>query len=470
MKQDWTEQLRQRLADYEEPAPDGLWEAIEQRLQEEGALLASQEQPEIPDNPDIPENPDTPDIPGSTAVSARRVPLRRWLAVAASVLVLLTAGVALLFQQSETEQMADAAATAELSPTEKLGVTMEVENDGETMKAAEAVEDTQTENLTEQPSSVDHTAKLLAQLAETKEEKTVVAPVETKEEKAVVAADAPIEPTNPSQAEPSSKPQDETAVAQKKGETAVAQRDVPVDGASSGSSFIPNHPDVTRRQSLRPPLTVGLRGANLLASNGKNAVSTSEPIYMARGRMKSALYANNYKDFEQDPIRLVDYADDTEHQHPFTVGLTLSIPLTDRLWVETGLSYTRAKSTFTTRMGRNTSVYHQRLQYVGVPLAAGYTFWHSRAFQLYGVGGVQADVNVDAHLETDGLERHLDKDRLLFSVGGRAGAEYRFLPHFGIYLEPGLRYYIDNGSRLQTVFKEKPLQLDFQMGVRYSLK
>ena len=138
--------------------------------------------------------------------------------------------------------------------------------------------------------------------------------------------------------------------------------------------------------------------------------------------------------------------------------------------METGLSYTRAKSTFTTRMGRNTSVYHQRLQYVGVPLAAGYTFWHSRAFQLYGVGGVQADVNVDAHLETDGLERHLDKDRLLFSVGGRAGAEYRFLPHFGIYLEPGLRYYIDNGSRLQTVFKEKPLQLDFQMGVRYSLK
>ena len=67
MKQDWTEQLRQRLADYEEPAPDGLWEAIEQRLQEESALLASQEHPEIPDNPDIPESPDTLDIPGSTA-------------------------------------------------------------------------------------------------------------------------------------------------------------------------------------------------------------------------------------------------------------------------------------------------------------------------------------------------------------------------------------------------------------------
>lgn len=455
MKQDWTEQLRQRLADYEEPAPDGLWEAIEQRLQEEGALLASQDHLE---SPDIPENPDTPDIPGSTAVSARRVPLRRWLAVAASVLVLLTAGVALLFQQSETEQMADAASTAEPSPTEKLGVTMEVENDGETMKAAEAVEDSQTENLAEQPSSVGHTAKLLAQLLETKEEKTVV------------TAEAPIEPTNPSQAEPSSKPQDETAVAQKKGETAVAQRDVPVDGASSGSLFIPNHPDVTRRQTLRPPLTVGLRGANLLASNGKNAVSTSEPIYMARGRMNSALYANNYKDFEQDPIRLVDYADNTDHQHPFTVGLTVGIPLTERFWVETGLTYTRTKSTFTTRMGRNTSVYHQRLQYVGVPFGAGYTFWRSRSFAFYAVAGLQADLNVDAHLETDGLERHLDKDRLLLSVGGRAGAEYRFLPHFSVYLEPGLRYYFDNGSRLQTVFKEKPLQLDFQLGVRYSLK
>ena len=223
-------------------------------------------------------------------------------------------------------------------------------------------------------------------------------------------------------------------------------------------------------QTKNKPLTVSLRGANLLASNGSNAVSTSEPIYMARGRMNSAMYAANSEDFEQDPIRLIDYADDTEHQHPFMVGLTVSVPLTDRLWVETGLSYTRAKSTFTTRMGRNTSVYHQRLQYVGVPLGAGYTFWRSRWFAAYAVAGVQADVNVDAHLETDGLQRHLDKDRLLFSVGGHAGAEYRFLPHFGIYVEPGLRYYVDNGSRMQTVFKEKPLQLDFQLGVRYSLK
>ena len=243
-----------------------------------------------------------------------------------------------------------------------------------------------------------------------------------------------------------------------------------VNAVSSERSVLDSNLENVRPQSGRNPLMVSLRGANLLASNGSNAVSTSKPIFLARSRMNTAMYENNSKAFEEDPIRLIDYADDTDHQHPFTVGLTVGIPLTERLWVETGLTYTRTKSTFTTRMGRNTSVYHQRLQYVGVPFGAGYTFWRSRSFAFYAVAGLQADLNVDAHLETDGLERHLDKDRLLLSVGGRAGAEYRFLPHFSVYLEPGLRYYFDNGSRLQTVFKEKPLQLDFQLGVRYSLK
>lgn len=441
MKQDWTEQLRRRLADYEEPAPDGLWEAIEQRLQQEELPLASQ---------------DTLEVPDISVAPARRVLLRRWMAVAASVLVLLTAGVALLFLRSD-----NASVSQENMATPEQIVANITEETVKTEPAAESP----MEGIVKEQLPAGPTAKLLAQLVTPEEKKiskeevhisTGEEQIATEEKHSSTEEEMTVEPTKPEtqQGKPAATYRQEYEPA------AIAQ----------GGSAVYHRSEKKHTETMRKPLTVSLRGANLMASNGSNAVSTSEPIYMARGRMNSALYADNSKDFEQDPVRLIDYADDTEHQHPLTVGLTVSIPFTDRLWIETGLMYTRAKSTFTTRMGRNTSVYHQRLQYVGVPLGAGYTFWRSRLFQAYGVAGMQADVNVDAHLETDGLQRHLDKDRLLLSVGGRAGAEYRFLPRLGVYIEPGLRYYIDNDSRLQTVFKEKPLQFDFQLGVRYSLK
>ena len=432
MKQDWTEQLRQRMAGYEEPVPDGLWEAIEQSLQEQDVPLASLESPESP---------------GAPVTMARRVLLRRWLAVAASVLVLITAGVALLFQRSVQEGepfMGDGdvltLATAKPMPTENEGkeaVTATL-SDGEGLAAMGTTGAPSSNKETVAASVTTVEPSLLDSTSFTTEAEPTLLAENTKAESKVPEVERPTE--TPA----TTIPYEKSAV--------TAQTEVPHVPVAEGG------------------LTVSLRGSNLLASNSSNAVSTSEPIYMARSYMNGVMYANNSADFEQDPIRLIDYADETEHQHPFHVGLSVSIPLTDRLWIESGLSYTRAKSTFTTRMKRNTSVYHQKLQYVGIPVDVGYTFWRTRSFLAYGVGGVQADVNVDARLETDGLLRHVDKDRLLLSVGGRAGVEYRFLPHFGLYVEPGLRCYLDNGSRLQTVFKEKPLQMDLQLGVRYSLK
>ena len=44
-KKDWTEQLRERLADYEADAPEGLWADIERRLaQQPTSVVAPQKQ------------------------------------------------------------------------------------------------------------------------------------------------------------------------------------------------------------------------------------------------------------------------------------------------------------------------------------------------------------------------------------------------------------------------------------------
>ena len=79
-------------------------------------------------------------------------------------------------------------------------------------------------------------------------------------------------------------------------------------------------------------------------------------------------------------------------------------------------------------------------------------------------------MNVKAKTNTDGIESRLTKDRLQFSADAAAGIQYHFLPKLSLYAEPGLKYYFDNGSTIENIYKEKPLQFSLQMGVRYDLK
>ena len=58
---------------------------------------------------------------------------------------------------------------------------------------------------------------------------------------------------------------------------------------------------------------------------------------------------------------------------------------------------------------------------------------------------------------------------LQMSVGASAGVQFDLLPSLGIYAEPGLSYYFDNGSRTQTIYGDHPLNLSLDFGVRFTI-
>jgi RNA polymerase sigma-70 factor (ECF subfamily) len=47
------------------------------------------------------------------------------------------------------------------------------------------------------------------------------------------------------------------------------------------------------------------------------------------------------------------------------------------------------------------------------------------------------------------------------------GLQYDFTPHIGIYLEPSLQYFFDDGSDLKTYRTEHPLQVTLPIGIRF---
>lgn len=204
----------------------------------------------------------------------------------------------------------------------------------------------------------------------------------------------------------------------------------------------------TDSRNTQRPMLMATRDADMLASGNPNKVQSV---------------------LSNAPLQLADYSQTKHHYHPMSFGLSVGYNLTPRLTLTTGMVYTYASSDFTSSAAGDDIIETQRLHYIGVPLSVKYKVWGNNAIHTYAIAGCQADFNVSAKMQTGDITTDADKDRTQWSVGGAVGIQYNIIPRMGIYAEPGVRYYIDNKSSVETIFKEKKLNFNLQLGVRVEL-
>ena len=196
---------------------------------------------------------------------------------------------------------------------------------------------------------------------------------------------------------------------------------------------------------------------------------TIKPAFK-RANITLGLYASNgiKPNFYSDDIYYSEDIYSANHHAPMSMGLSVRLPLTNRLALTSGLVYTRLKSDF------NSSRKHreQTLHYLGIPLGATYTIWRYKRFSIYAVGGVQADFNVKATLkestQTNALS--IGKDRVQFSALIGPGIQLDLVHGLGIYVEPTARYYFNNGSDVANYYKEHQWNINFNGGLRFTLE
>ena len=56
-----------------------------------------------------------------------------------------------------------------------------------------------------------------------------------------------------------------------------------------------------------------------------------------------------------------------------------------------------------------------------------------------------------------------------WSANASLGIQFDVIPQLGIYAEPGAKYYFDNGSHIDNVFKDKKLNFNLQFGLRWNI-
>jgi hypothetical protein len=411
MKPDkWTQQLHDKLAEHETPAPADLWADIEAAL---------------------PQQPRR----------ARFVALRRW-AAAASVAVLLGGG-ALVWFGKEKEQ-------------HELMASMTEGHQDNMLQDEELSYD-----IPEDDGALDT-------MLETEEPHGAVTPRRALPLRGTTSAE---EAEGPRLAK--SGIEDDRSVQPRTEEAHVVQseaEDVPVAQQKTEETHVAKLPLEKPAMATRPRKARHQPALSLYAMNGLSSQDNSNPVQMADALANSYIYVASQSASRQPTIWLAGFEERQHHRQPVAFGLTLSYPVTGRLSLVSGVVYTRLKSDFTQFIRSQHIFKEQTLHYVGIPLSASYRLWQYKGLKTYLSAGMQADWNVKAQLKTEGVEQEMGLDRLQWSVNASLGLQYDLLPQLSLYAEPGINHYFDNGSLVQNFFKDKPTSLKLQLGIRLNLQ
>ena len=162
---------------------------------------------------------------------------------------------------------------------------------------------------------------------------------------------------------------------------------------------------------------------------------------------------------------------------PFTIGLGVSFPVSEKLSIGTGLGYSLLTRSFTgsyTGGGKtyNGSIFHN-VSYVGVPVNAYYKLIGTRdgLMDVYAWGGGSAEICVANNYRLVNAQSRLINDKagaFQFSAALGVGIQFKVSDKLGIYLDPAVRYYF-HGNQPKSVRTDKPFMFNFDAGLRFNL-
>lgn len=436
MEEQWIEELRQKLSDFEQPAPEVSWEEIEK------AVAAHNRQAK------------------KVAMWPRRI--------AAAILVVVTGGVGYYLLN---RQEPDVVQQMESVVSEQIGDGIHQEPVNHRQQA-----DNQTfasvRNQIQQAVK-DYTIKddTMSVVAHAEDGQTAMQASEVQVPEILETDSQASEVQSPETQEPKSEVQP-----QKKSFPEV-------------QTIYPS--DIKRSASSSKRLMAKVYLSNAMLGNSGNSFNERIPVYssfagyypqlddlnMSDNTQTSSSDSENTEDYTNNVETAEPVEENVHHRQPIRFGLSLRYALNDRWSIDAGLSYTMLSSDFSFSATHYYAEVEQRLNYVGIPISVNYQLWSNRHFNVYASAGgiVEKMVKGKQHFKVtvpsiSERDESVSIGPLQLSINGALGAEYQFVDWLSIYAEPGLGYYFDNGSSVPTFYQEKPLNFNLNLGLRLNIK
>ena len=164
-----------------------------------------------------------------------------------------------------------------------------------------------------------------------------------------------------------------------------------------------------------------------------------------------------------NPPSFLNEVDHFTHTFPFKGGLSVGIPVSDRLRITTGLEYSLYQTRVSfTKSGEKKQAAH----YLGVPLRLDGSLASNRWLDVYVGGGVSGDWCVGAtHAGID-----IPRDGFSFSLLGAGGVQFNMTRRLGLYVEPEISWTFPSEKRvLETYRSAHPFLFSVATGLRINL-
>lgn len=416
MKRNWKEDIHDRLGNFETDAPDGLWEAIHQRMAQTEPVQAEKR----------------------PAPFALQPALRRTACAAAACLALIAG----------YQYFADGG--------KETGSGVKVAQGG--------VADIPTNRYV----AKNAVAPAATVYAQTQNSPAVLQPNGRVEQR----ADAIAQPTQNSDSAQISTPQHLNTSTSQPHNPSTPQ---PHNPSTSLLAYTPADRQASHRTAPSQRWTLS---TSAMTGMGASSVTNSTATYVEAVGPDDVMWADNpllgIGIFNQGKSVKTEY----KHRLPVRIGLNVAYRLTDRLSVESGVSYTRLSSDMKDGTKDNYSSGSQKLDYIGVPLNVKYRAFAYRRLSLYASAGLLTEKCVSGKATHEyvisGEKKKRETEDVAakpwqLSVNAALGAQLDVLRNVGVYVEPGVSYYFDDRSPLSTIYKEKPLNFNLNLGVRYTI-
>lgn len=150
------------------------------------------------------------------------------------------------------------------------------------------------------------------------------------------------------------------------------------------------------------------------------------------------------------------------HLPPVNFGLSLGLPVTDRLSVVTGLDYSLYLSQKEIKTSKSTQNEVQQLHYLGIPIKLNYSICSSTSFVWYIGGGLQLEQLIYGKTGNTILK----ENNILCSARVSTGVQYNITDKLSVYFEPYCSYLL-SGSALHSYHSDNPLFFSINLGLRF---
>ena len=435
MNDQWQDNLRNRMEHHEEPAPEGLWEAIDQHITARS-------------------------IKGRVS---RNQTLRLWgkrvgatAAVAAVAIVLL-----LIVRDSSMENQSDGVFTGDVTPTRP--------------QQEQPIKEIAMADKEAAPSTRTPDSKPVSKKQPYRQETELLLAGNRNEAITGIGRQSENSTTGAGENDHSPDMVDEqAAIIVTEPDHAPAGNEVTPDTGHPALDTGSGHDQLLAMNTLRAHQQPTRWQTGLSMSN---APSGSSETYSGYGTFALKQTVEEQYHFLANDTREQSYTD-VKHHQPITFGLTLRYNLNDRWSVASGLTYAQLSSELHSGSGNYYYDDRQTLHYIGIPLNIAYTFWQRPRLSTYLTTGGLVEKNVagrltsnyyiDNQLEITTREK-ISTDQLQWSVNTAIGLGYRISNNIGLYAEPGISWYFKNSSELETIYKENPLQFNLRLGLRLTL-